>query len=111
MSGTEILCEILKCVDFIENNIKNTIALNSISSFMLRSPFYFHRIFVKYMGRLRYAAYDLTFSNKNILDIALDYQFNSHDTFTRAFKRLYGITPVELRGKGLTPTVMKTNLS
>ncbi len=36
-------------------------------------------------------------NNNRILDIALEYGFDSHETFTRAFKDAYGMTPVQYR--------------
>lgn len=35
--------------------------------------------------------------NKSITDIALDYQYNSPEAFSRAFRRFWGITPSEFR--------------
>jgi AraC family transcriptional regulator len=36
-------------------------------------------------------------NNKSVMDIALDYQYNSPEAFSRAFKRFWGITPSEFR--------------
>ena len=35
--------------------------------------------------------------NKRILDISLEYGFNSHEHFTKTFKSAFGITPGEYR--------------
>jgi AraC family transcriptional regulator len=43
---------------------------------------------------------DLLNTDSNILDIALDYGFNYEQSYIRAFKRKFGITPGKLRKKG-----------
>jgi hypothetical protein len=43
------------------------------------------------------AAFDIAHTEKSMLDIALEYGFDNYDTFTRAFKRIAGITPREFR--------------
>jgi len=43
---------------------------------------------------------DLLHTNSNILDIALGYGFNYEQSYIRAFKRKFGITPGKLRKEG-----------
>ena len=43
-------------------------------------------------------------------DIALDFGFSSHETFTRAFKAAYGITPVAYR-KNPGPAILRTKIN
>jgi AraC family transcriptional regulator len=38
-----------------------------------------------------------------VVDIALDYKFNNHETFSRAFKRLFGLQPIQWREQGVRP--------
>lgn len=47
--------------------------------------------------RLNAAARELVESKRRILDIAIDYQFESQQTFTRAFKQATWLTPGEAR--------------
>lgn len=42
---------------------------------------------------LERAAYRLLSTNDEVLEVALDAGYSSHEAFTRAFKRAYGITP------------------
>lgn len=52
--------------------------------------------------RLNYAALDLVrHQEKNICDIALEYQFSDQSAFTRAIKAQYGVTPNEIRKERL----------
>ena len=47
--------------------------------------------------RLSRASSELLSSEKRITEIALDYQYDSPEAFTRAFRRFWGITPTEFR--------------
>ena len=47
--------------------------------------------------RLTAAARELISTDKTVLDIALKYGYNSHEVFTRAFIRLYGVSPSKFR--------------
>lgn len=58
---------------------------------------------VKYVRvrKIANAAFEMAHTDKSLLDIALDYGFESYDTFTRAFKRVIGIPPRAFRKQGL----------
>lgn len=47
--------------------------------------------------RLTMAARDLINTDGTVLDIAIRYGYNSHEVFTRAFTRLWGVTPSRFR--------------
>ncbi len=49
--------------------------------------------------KISYAAYEILHSHHNILTIATKYGFLNHDAFTRAFKRVTGLTPSDFREK------------
>lgn len=67
------------------------------------------RIFKNYVGKtlhqyinavfLTKSAEELVDTEKTILDIALDNNFNSHEGFTRSFKSRFSVTPYEYRSK------------
>lgn len=44
--------------------------------------------------RLAFALKEVRDTDRPLLDIALDYGFSGQEAFTRAFKALYGVTPV-----------------
>ncbi|MEK5039728.1 AraC family transcriptional regulator [Sporosarcina sp. FSL K6-3457] len=66
------------------------------------SPYHFYRIFDKNIGytimdyvlkrKLQYALYDLA-QGKKVIQIALDYGFETHSGFTKAFKKVFGSPP------------------
>ena len=76
------------------------------------SPFHLHRAFraviretpKQYALRLQLqrAAARLVSSDESILDDAIAVGFNSHEVFTRAFRRQFGLTPAGYRARALT---------
>lgn len=59
--------------------------------------------------RLAFALKELRDSSRNILEVALQFGFSSHEAFTRAFKEAYGITPSDYR-QHPRPVVLRTIL-
>ncbi|MFD0717605.1 helix-turn-helix transcriptional regulator [Paenibacillus sp. GCM10027626] len=94
-------------LEFIEKNLKNELCLETIASYTAISKYHFHRLFHAHVGmtlasyirkrRLSNAASELISAEKRILDIALDYQFESQEAFTRAFKKMFHMTPGQYR--------------
>ncbi|MGF7060274.1 helix-turn-helix domain-containing protein [Brassicibacter mesophilus] len=96
-----------KALNYIEEHVKENISLEELSALCFYSTHHFHRIFQSIIGipvtdyirkrKLSVAAWEIIETDKNIVDIALDYGFNSHETFSRAFKRIFDITPNDYR--------------
>lgn len=80
------------------------------------SPYYFHRLFSAVVGkpigtyirerRLAKASELLTDPGKTITSICFECGFNSSQSFSRAFKNSYGISPADYRRQGYTPVIM-----
>ena len=64
------------------------------------------RDYVRYR-RLAFALKALRDSDSGILDIALDVGFSSHEAFSRAFRRAYGLSPSQYR-RHPVPVVLRT---
>lgn len=100
--------QIQKTVDYIEEHLSDELNIESLAEIAALSPFYYQRLFSRLvkkpvseyikLRRLAGASEMLISSQKRILDIAMDYGFLSHTSFTRAFKQAFGITPEEYRG-------------
>jgi AraC family transcriptional regulator len=101
---------IARAVDTIEGHLRSAISVADMAGTVSFSLYHFCRIFNQathhtpydYLMRRRLseAARALLQTEDRILDIALDYQFNSHETFSRAFKRVFGLQPSQWRKEG-----------
>jgi AraC family transcriptional regulator len=95
---------------FIEQNLCHEIAVADMAEAAGYSLYHFCRTFnglihhtpYDYLMRRRLseAARELVAGERRILDIALDYQFSSPETFSRAFKRLFDVQPSQWRKEG-----------
>ena len=47
--------------------------------------------------KISYSAFELLHTNKSVMEIALDYGFANHESFTRAFSKQIGKTPSDFR--------------
>lgn len=109
---------IKKSIEYIEDNLDKKIELDELAGKVFLSKYHFHRIFHSTVGepvaeyirkrRLTEAANELLSTEVKIVDIALKYQFGSQETFTKAFKRIYGIPPREFRRKGININIMNS---
>ena len=100
---------IQKSVNFIEENLGSDIQVEKLAGVANLSLFYFQRLFSRLvkkpvreyikLRRLARACEPLCNKQNRILDVALEYGFGSHETFMRAFKETYGITPAQYRDR------------
>jgi len=96
-----------RVLDYIAANIKNDITLVNLAAVAGYSPFHFARRFTLAMGisphryisriRLDNAMAELARGKQPLAEIALNAQFSSQASFTRAFHRVTGRTPLEYR--------------
>lgn len=95
-----------KTIDYIEENLKESISIEECARRSGFSKFHFHRIFgihldvtlMEYVRRRRlgYAMLDVI-NGCRILDIALDYGYSSERSFCRAFQQEFGQLPSRCR--------------
>ncbi|WP_270567227.1 helix-turn-helix transcriptional regulator [Clostridium beijerinckii] len=107
---------IKKSIEYIENNLNKKIQLKELADKAFLSKYHFHRVFHSVVGepvaeyirkkRLEEAANELLTTENKIIDIALKYQFSNQESFTRAFKKLYGIPPKEFRKNKINLTTI-----
>ena len=94
-------------IDYVENHLCDEISPDAVSR-IIASPYtVFQRSFVQITGvtlseyirrrRLTSAAYEIQNTDKRILDIALQYGYESADAFGVAFKRMHGFAPNMVR--------------
>ncbi len=105
MENSELIA---KALYYVESESGNTaMTVESVADHAGFSTDYFNRIFATHTGfrimeyvrfvRLRRASLKLRTTDESILDIALSCGYDSHESFSRAFKSQYGKTPSEYR--------------
>ncbi|WP_098743495.1 AraC family transcriptional regulator [Paenibacillus sp. EZ-K15] len=102
--------KIQKSVDYIELHLKEDLSVCSIAEQAYFSVTHFYRIFRAMVGdsvkeyirnrRLSQSVNELLTSEKRIIEIAIEYGFESQETYTRAFTKQFGITPGRYRRQG-----------
>lgn len=112
-----IVDEIDRCIQ--EHN-DEALTLRVLSQRLSYSEFHTTRKFKEISGmrlkdylrhrRLAFALKEVRDSKRSILEIALDHGFSSHEAFTRAFKRAYGVTPGQYR-KNPVPVILRTKIN
>ena len=112
--------QIQNSIDYIEKHLCESIKLREIARQSHFSEFHFHRLFRKAVGatvmeyirnrRLSEAATELADTEEKITNIAFKYQFSSEESFSRAFKKLKGLSPREYRNTGKAAMYMKTSM-
>ena len=93
--------------EFIDNNLGSNLSLNIVSEIAFFSPFHFHRVFKFIAGetlneyikrrRIEKSALDLLHKNTTTTETAHKFGFSDNSSFSRAFKKYYGISPTEFR--------------
>ena len=102
---------IKKALNYIENNLQEDIDLSAIAKEAGYSLYHFHRIFKGIVGdsmkdyvrkrRFTEAAKELVYTNKSIVEIGIKYGYESREGFSRAFEKVYGRNPSEVRRDNL----------
>ncbi len=101
------ISRINQILEYIETHLDSNLNLSLLADKSALSKYHFHRIFkaltgekpLKYVEkrRLTRASYDLLDTDRRIIDIALDFGFGSHESFSRAFKKMFLLTPSKFR--------------
>lgn len=97
-------------VDFIEEHLDEEVALAAVAQAAGLSQWHFQRIFKSITGetvktyirsrRMANTLERLLTTNLRILDIALLGGFDTQESFTRAFRKAFGVTPTAYRKMG-----------
>src|SRR5271170_7821526 len=113
---------ITAAVDYIEDNLFEEISAGVVAAQIGFSEYHFHRIFQGMLGesvagyirkrRLSEAAVSLKSSTKPILELAIMSGFESQESFTRAFKKMFGVSPNQYRkSKGTLSSFTKRRIT
>ena len=98
---------ISEAVRYIESHITEDITMYEVAEHVNISPFYFHKGFSILCGysiaeyirnrRMALAGTELIDSDITIMELAMKYGYDSPDSFTKAFTRFHGCTPLAVR--------------
>ncbi|RPH29892.1 MAG: helix-turn-helix domain-containing protein [Bacteroidales bacterium] len=97
-------------ISFVEKNLDKDLHLDDLSKKAFFSLFHFHRIFSAIVGETlnsliirkrieRIASIIAVGTNETFVDLAYKYGFSSASSFSRAFKKFYGISPTDFKEK------------
>lgn len=103
MDEAETVMAVQRMQEYIDDNILSKITLKEMAVVAGYSPWHAARLFKEVIGkapfeyiralRLTKAALILRDSNEKIIDVAMDFVFDSHEGFTRAFSKEFGMPP------------------
>ncbi|QIQ20674.1 MDR efflux pump AcrAB transcriptional activator RobA [Zophobihabitans entericus] len=118
MNQQNIISDLIK---WIEKSLEQPLSIDNVAKKSGYSKWHLQRMFKEVTGqilgtyirhrRLTHAALALHLTSKPILDIAMQYRFDSQQTFTRSFKKQFKLTPASYRRaefwdpSGLTPPI------
>lgn len=105
--------QITYALSFIEKQLTEKVTLDEVASAAGYSKYHFQRLFFHVTGetvgqyiskrRLTEAAKALSLEQKSVTEVAFTYGFDSHEAFTRAFTKRFGLPPSALRRSGKMP--------
>ncbi len=103
MQKLEKMLAVQRMQEFISRHLKEVITLSDLAKAAAYSPWHAAKIFKEVTGRppfdyirvlrLSRAAVRLHDEDVRIIDVAFDFVFDSHEGFTRAFSKEFGVTP------------------
>lgn len=105
------IISIQKAIDYVEEHILEEINYEKVAKYAYSSSFHFQRIFTAVCGftlgeyvrnrRLSLAGEELAKGESKVLDIALKYGYDTHESFSRAFSRFHGVSPSQAKNGAL----------
>lgn len=101
---------IQQAICYIEKHICENISYIEVAKSVRMSNYNFHRTFSFITGmtaneyirkrRLTLAARELQTTNISVIDVAYKYGYESPESFSKAFSRFHGATPIQAKRKG-----------
>ncbi len=105
MDEAEAIMAVQRMQEYIDENLSRKITLKELAVAAGYSPWHAARLFKEVIGkapfeyiralRLTKAALILRDQSERIIDVAMDFVFDSHEGFTRAFSKEFGMPPMK----------------
>ncbi len=103
----EIVKQMKDAIQYIEENLLEDITYVDVANHVFLSPFHFHRTFKVFTNitpggyirnrRLSNAGEEIKDFSGTLLDLALKYQYDTLEGFSKAFKKFHGSTPSDAK--------------
>lgn len=104
MEWTESL---MRAVNYIEVHLLEDIDAEDVAAHVFVSPYYFQKGFAIMTGysvgeyirqrRLYLAALDVVAGRQKVIDLAYKYGYQTPESFTKAFSRFHGVSPMQMK--------------
>lgn len=98
-----------RAIDYLEVNMTEKLDIEAVAKIALSSPFHFQRMYHIITGitvaeyvrrrRLTLAAQEIMWGDK-VIDVAFKYGYETPEAFTKAFRKMHGISPSAAREPG-----------
>jgi AraC family transcriptional regulator len=108
----ECLQKMNDSLDYLEEHLCEEVNIEEVAKVACLSKFHFQRMFhiltdvtvAEYLRkrRLTLAAQELATYDSKVIDVALKYGYSTPESFSKAFKKLHGINPSEVRNCEVT---------
>ncbi|GAA0344220.1 AraC family transcriptional regulator [Bacillus carboniphilus] len=99
----EGLQRMVESIEYIESHLDKELVIEDIASIACMSKFHFQRMFNMLTGftvseyirnrRITLAAQEIVHSHAKVIDVAMKFGYESPEAFTKAFRRIHGISP------------------
>ena len=109
---------VLLVLAHIQQHLGEPLPLHELARIACFSPFHFHRIFRGMVGesvkqhvkrlRLERAAHELKATRRTVTEIALNAGYQTHESFTRAFRGAFACSPSEFRRTSAASTRLQS---
>jgi len=106
-SQDQIQQRLIRLIDYINKHYDKKINLDQLANIEFISPHYLSKFFKMHVGigfnkylnqfRINKSLNELLYTNKTILEIALDHGFSNSKSYTKHFKELYDSSPSDFR--------------
>ena len=107
----QFIDRIQNAINYVEDHLYEKLDIEHIAKVAFMSQSSFYLIFANILDttikdyirkrRLSLSAYDIIHSNLSVLDLALKYQYYTSESYSRSFKKLFGISPKKYKETNL----------
>ncbi|WP_070120997.1 AraC family transcriptional regulator [Bacillus marinisedimentorum] len=106
----EELQRMMDSINFIEDRLDQEVSIEEVAASACSSKFHFQRMFQFITGvtvaeyirrrRLTVAAQELSSTSIKVIDVALKYGYETPESFSKAFRKMHGMSPSQARESG-----------